>query len=118
MCACTHTDPRVFQSLLGRDSFGWVDGQHLVDQVFGLRSHRVPLWGGKLQDGNEQHILWVTVGEVGGGRCGERQAHIVRSSFDLLVEFVLVLVPERRVSNQKDVEDHTYTQTETQLLSE
>lgn len=47
----------------------------------------------------------------------ERRAHIVCSSFDLLVEFVLVLVPERRVSNQKDVEDHTYTH-KTQPLSE
>lgn len=37
------------------------------------------------------------------------RAHIVRSGFDLLVEFVLVLVPERRVSNQEDVKDHTYT---------
>lgn len=39
----------------------------------------------------------------------EEAAHIVRSGFDLLVEFVLVLVPERRVSNQEDVKDHTYT---------
>lgn len=46
------------------------------------------------------------------------EAYIVRSGFDLLVEFVLVLVPERRVSNQKDVEDHTYTQKHNLCLSD
>ena len=46
---CTHADPWVLQSLLGSDSLGWVDSQHLVDQVFSLRGHRVPLWGGKLK---------------------------------------------------------------------
>lgn len=40
--------------------------------------------------------------------CKE-QTHIVGSCFDLLVEFVLVLIPEWRISNQKDVENHTYT---------
>lgn len=45
-------------------------------------------------------------------------AHIVRPGFDLLVEFVLVLVPERRVSNQKNIEDHTYTQTHNLCLSD
>lgn len=39
----------------------------------------------------------------------EKLTNVICSSFDLLVEFVLVLVPERRVPNQKDVEDHTYT---------
>lgn len=45
------------------------------------------------------------------------RAHVVSSGFDLLVEFVLVLVPERRVSNQEDVEDHTCTQTHSFCLS-
>lgn len=50
-CAAnTHADPRVFQSLLGRDSLGWIDGQHLIDEVFGLRGDRVPLWRGELQE--------------------------------------------------------------------
>lgn len=44
----THTDPRVLQSLLGSDSLSRVNSQHLVDEIFGLWSHRVPLWGGKL----------------------------------------------------------------------
>lgn len=44
----THADPWVFQSLLRRDSLGWIDGQHLIDEVFGFRGNRVPFWGGKL----------------------------------------------------------------------
>lgn len=46
---CTYADPWVLQSLLGSDSLGWVDSQHLVDQIFSLGSHRVPLWGRKLK---------------------------------------------------------------------
>ena len=46
----THADPWVFQSLLGSDPLGGVDGQHLVDQVLGFRSDRVPLRGGELQE--------------------------------------------------------------------
>lgn len=46
------------------------------------------------------------------------RAHIVRSGFDLLVEFVLVLVPERRVSNQEDVKDHTYTAKHNRCVSD
>lgn len=46
---CTYADPWVLQSLLGSDSLGRVDCQHLVDQIFSLRSHSVPLWGGKLK---------------------------------------------------------------------
>lgn len=53
------------------------------------------------------------------GRKGEqRLTNVVRSSFDLLVEFVLVLIPERRVPNQEDVEDHTYTQKHIHCLSD
>lgn len=127
MCICTYADPWVLQSLLGSDSFGWVDSQHLVDEIFSLRSHRVPLWGGKLKS-IHTHTCPHNMSNIFSGikwekwRVGDnkqqRQAHIVRSSFDLLVEFVLVLVPERRVSNQKDVEDHTYTQKHSFCLSE
>lgn len=39
--------------------------------------------------------------------------HIISTSFNLLVESVLVLVPEWRISHQEDVEDHTYTPTHT-----
>lgn len=44
----TYADPGVFECVGGRHSLGWVNGQHLIDQVFGLGGHRVPLWGGKL----------------------------------------------------------------------
>lgn len=50
VAANTHEDPRVFQSLLGHDSLGWIDGQHLIDEVFGFRGDRVPLWRGELKE--------------------------------------------------------------------
>lgn len=50
VAANTHADPRVFQSLLSRDSLGWIDSQHLIDEVFGFRGDRVPLWRGELEE--------------------------------------------------------------------
>lgn len=38
--------------------------------------------------------------------------YIISSCFDLLVEFVLVLIPEWGVAHQQDVQDHTYTRTQ------
>lgn len=38
----------------------------------------------------------------------EKTAHVISSSLDLLVQFVLVLVPERRVTHQQDVENHPW----------
>lgn len=55
---------------------------------------------------------------VSGERRSGRRAHIICSSFDLLVEFVLVLVPEWRVSNQEDVKDHTYTPKHNRCVSD
>ena len=46
--SATHADPGVLERLGGGDALGGVDGQHLVDEVFGFRSHCVPLWGWKL----------------------------------------------------------------------
>lgn len=48
------------------------------------------------------------------GRIGRGEtAHIISSSLDLLVQLVLVLIPERRVTHQQDIEDHPWdTQTE------
>lgn len=48
----TYADPWVLQGLLSRDPLGWVDGQHLVDQVFGLWGDGVPLRGRELE---QQH---------------------------------------------------------------
>ena len=45
----TYADPWVLQGLMGRDALGRVDGQHLVDEVFGFRSNGVPLRGWELQ---------------------------------------------------------------------
>lgn len=44
----TYADPWVLEGLLSSDPLGWVDGQHLVDQVFGLGGDCVPLRGGEL----------------------------------------------------------------------
>lgn len=41
-----------------------------------------------------------------GREPGERRdTHIIGTSFDLLVEAVLVLIPEWRIPNKQDVED-------------
>lgn len=45
----TYADPRVLQCLVCRDALGGVDGQHLVDEVFGFGSDRVPLRGWELE---------------------------------------------------------------------
>lgn len=39
----THADPWVLEGLGGGDPLSRIHGQHLVDQVLGLRRHRVPL---------------------------------------------------------------------------
>jgi len=33
--------------------------------------------------------------------------NVIGSSLDLLIQFVLILIPERRVTHQQDVQDHT-----------
>lgn len=45
----TYADPWVLEGLLSSDPLGWVDRQHLVDQVFGLWGDCVPLWGWELE---------------------------------------------------------------------
>ena len=41
------------------------------------------------------------------------KTHIIGSCFNLLVEFVLVFIPERRVAHQENIQDHTYKSTGT-----
>lgn len=48
-----------------------------------------------------------------GMRVCHNKTHIISTSFNLLVKSVLVLVPEWRITHQEDVEDHTYTHTNT-----
>ena len=50
----TYADPWVFEGLLRGDPLGWVDGQHLVDQVLGFGGHRVPLRRRELQRQTER----------------------------------------------------------------
>lgn len=45
----TYADPWVLEGLLSSDPLGWVDRQHLVNQVFGLWGDCVPLWGWELE---------------------------------------------------------------------
>lgn len=55
-CGDTYADPWMLEGLLSCDPLGWIDGQHLVDQVFGLWSDCVPLWGGELKRKTEPHL--------------------------------------------------------------
>lgn len=44
-----HRDPGMLEGLSGRDAFGRVDGQHLIDQILGFWGDGVPLWGWELE---------------------------------------------------------------------
>lgn len=44
----------MFEGLFSSDPLGWVNGQHLIDQVLCLRSHCVPLGGRELGEMKEQ----------------------------------------------------------------
>lgn len=57
----TYADPWVFEGLLSSDPLGWVDGQHLVDQVFGLWGDCIPLWGRELKGKTETTCLNVLI---------------------------------------------------------
>lgn len=53
LCTCvqnTYADPGVLEGLCSSDAFARVDGKHLVDQIFGLRSYSVPLRGWELSE--------------------------------------------------------------------
>lgn len=39
----------MLEGLSGRDAFGWVDGQHLIDQILGFWGDSVPLWRRELE---------------------------------------------------------------------
>lgn len=56
LCGDTYADPWMLEGLLSCDPFGWIDGQHLVDQVFGLWSDCVPLWGRELKRPTEPRL--------------------------------------------------------------
>lgn len=51
----TYADPGVFERICGRHSLGWINGQHFIDKVFSLWSHRVPLGRRELfQEGHQR----------------------------------------------------------------
>lgn len=39
----------MLESLSGCDAFGWVDGQHLIDEILGFRGDGVPFWRWELE---------------------------------------------------------------------
>lgn len=114
----TYADPWVLQGLMGRDALGRVDGQHLVDEVFGFRSNGVPLRGWELQKevGHRARLKPLPWGRAHGEEGKPRvwrsppstpaPTHIIGPSLDLLVQLVLVLIPERWVAHQQDIQDH------------
>lgn len=56
----SYTNPWVLQGLWSIDSLGWVDGQHAVDEVFGLWCHSIPLWGWVLHEGKRNlEVIFV-----------------------------------------------------------
>lgn len=48
----------MFERLGCCDPLGWVDGQHLVNEIFGFGSHRVPLRRRKLRR-EEETPQWI-----------------------------------------------------------
>lgn len=118
----------MFECLGSCDAFGWVDGQHLIDEIFGFRSHCVPLRGRKL-GGKDTRRRDETARRrsLNKNICNTKEApptkhkhrpmaeldrgrhvtYIISSSFDLLVETMLIFIPERGVTDQQDVENHT-----------
>lgn len=90
----SYADPRVLECLGGGDALRRVHRQHLVDQVLCFRRDRVPL-GRRVLRGNRIQF-----------KCGKtvffylRGTHVVRSGLYLCVQPVLVLIPERRVTDQ------------------
>ena len=139
MCVCvrdTYTYPGVFEGVGGGHPLDRVDGQHLVDQVLGLWGHRVPLRRRKLWRGEGQGpaSLWGFIlssipstlplpASLCVCVCVWGGTHVVGPSLDLLIQPVLVLVPEGGVAHQEDVEDHpwregTHTHTHTHTNQE
>lgn len=49
MCDYTYANPGMFKGLFSSYSLGWVNGQHLIDQILCLWGHCVPLWGWELR---------------------------------------------------------------------
>lgn len=91
----TYADPWMLQGLMGRDAFGRVDGQHLVDEVFGFRSDGVPFRGWKLQEevctgkaeAPPQAEATKRKGDPGRGspHPPHGRTHVIGPSLDLLV---------------------------------
>lgn len=62
----TYADPGVFEGLCSRDAFTRVNGEHLVDEIFGLGSNGVPL-GGRELSGERPETRPVLQGELKAG---------------------------------------------------
>ena len=92
-------NPGVFESLLCPDPLGRVDCQHLVDQVLGLETISV------IRSVFHHDNVWVQ--DLWGDRVPLWAGVIIGPRLYLGVQPVLVLVPERGVTHQQDVQDHT-----------
>lgn len=58
------------------------------------------------------HInVLVFIGKFSTQNWKDHKTHIISSCFDLLVKFMLILVPERWISNQQNVQNHTLIKT-------
>lgn len=117
------TDPGMLQCICSSDPLPWIHRQHWVYQILRFRCHRVPF--------RRRILLWSKVkGKVWIGECwkvsknirkyrkGHKDCsklqvrrlstHIVSSCFNLCIKSMLVLIPEWRISYQKDVQDDSW----------
>ena len=141
----SHWDPRMFEGLCSCDALCRINGQHLINEIFGFRSHRVPLrrrelghnesnrWGVRWHRSEVRWhrggVRWHSSGDTGeesgdtgeeSGDTGEESGdtvqvtqvrsqvtqvrgqvtYIISSSFNLLVETMLIFIPEWRITDQ------------------
>ena len=83
----------MLKRLLGGDALSRIHCQHAIDQRLRFGRYCVPFGRG---------ILKKQV-----SKCFFAFSYIVSAGFDLRVESVLILVPERRIADEQNVEDNS-----------
>ena len=89
----------MFQCVTRADPTSWIDIQHRIDQTFRFGRDCVPFgWW----------ILESNVTVESNQSYSRSNAHIIGASFDLIVQTMLIFIPERRIADQKDIEDNAW----------
>ena len=101
----TYANPGMLERLVRTDSFRGIHRQHLVNEIFGLWRHSIPLWGRVLKKNGFfvclLYRIFLPAFKI------VLLTYIISSRFDLSIQPMLVLVPKWRVSHQKYVQDNT-----------